>query len=153
MKIFFGGIIQGSNQGQDIHSQDYRNRVKRFIKDSYPDIDIFDPVDNHEQSVGYDDQQAHTTFFGHLDIVHTCDLMIAYLPQASLGTAIEMKRAYDLKIPIVSISPMTTNWVIRLLTERNFETVEAFEKFIADNDIREMYNGNGAKSDNIEETA
>jgi len=151
MKIFFGGIIQGSNQGQDIHSQDYRSLVKRFIKDRYPDIEIFDPVNNHEQSIEYDDKQAHATFFGHLKIVDTCDLMIAYLPQASLGTAIEMNRAYERKIPIISISPMATNWVIRLLTERNFATVEAFEKFIVDNDIRELYNG--AKSDNVEETA
>jgi hypothetical protein len=77
--------------------------------------------------------------------------MIAYLPQASLGTAIEMNRAYERNIPIISISPMTTNWVIRLLTERNFETVDAFEKFITDNDIMKMYNG--TKSRSVEETA
>ena len=151
MKIFFGGIIQGSKQGQDIHSQDYRGRVKQVLKEHYPDIEIFDPVENHEESVEYDDKQAHITFFGHLEIVDTCDLMIAYLPQASLGTAIEMNRAYDRKIPIISISPMTTNWVIRLLTEKNFETVEAFEKFISVNDLTEIYSGRKSKSDNVEE--
>lgn len=153
MKIFFGGIIQGSKQGQDIHSQNYRDRVKSILSRRYPDIEIFDPVDNHQDSVVYTDERARATFFGHLKIIDTCDLMIAYLPQASLGTAIEMNRAYERDIPILSISPMTTNWVIRLFTENNFETVEAFEKFINDNDIRYLFNGQKRKSDNVQETA
>ncbi len=153
MKIFFGGIIQGSRQGQDIHSQNYRDRVKSLIGNCYPDIEIFDPVENHENSVEYSDEQAHSTFFNHLKIIDTCDLMIAYLPLASMGTAIEMNRAYERNIPIISISPMTTNWVIRLLAENNFETVEAFEKFINENDIRNLFNGRERKADKVREKA
>jgi nucleoside 2-deoxyribosyltransferase len=153
MKIFFGGIIQGSKQGQDIHSQNYRDRVKSFIVSRYPDIEIFDPVENHENSIEYSDEKAYATFFKHLDIIDNCDLMIAYLPSASMGTAIEMNRAYDRNIPILSISPMTTNWVIRLLAENNFETVEAFEKFITENDIRDLFDGRKSKADNVQETA
>ena len=153
MKIFFGGIIQGSRQGQDIHSQNYRDRVKSLIDRRYPDIEIFDPVENHRDSVEYTDEQAHATFFDHLKIIETCDLMIAYLPLASMGTAIEMNRAYERNIPILSISPMTTNWVIRLLAKKNFETVEAFEKFIAENDIRNLVNGRKRKTDDVQETA
>jgi len=153
MKIFFGGIIQGSKQGQDTHSQNYRDRVKSILSRRHPDIEIFDPVENHQDSVDYTDERAYATFFGHLNIIDSCDLMIAYLPQASMGTAIEMNRAYSRNIPILSISPMTTNWVIRLLTENNFETVEAFEKFINENDIRDLYNGKQRKSDGVQETA
>jgi len=153
MKIFFGGIIQGSKQGQNIHSQNYREQVKSLIGRRYPDIQIFDPVEKHQDSVEYTDEQAHATFFEHLKIIDTCDLMIAYLPSASMGTAIEMNRAYANNIPIISISPMTTNWVIRLLAENNFETVEAFEKFISENDIRDLFNNRKRKSDNVQETA
>jgi len=153
MKIFFGGIIQGSRQGQDIHSQNYRDRVKNLIGLRYPDIEIFDPVENHQDSVEYTDEQAHATFFKHLKIIDSCDLMIAYLPMASMGTAIEMNRAYEQNIPILSVSPMVTNWVIRLLAENNFETIEAFEKFISENDIRNLFNSQKRKSDDIQETA
>ena len=153
MKIFFGGIIQGSGQGQDIHSQNYRDRVKSLIGSRYPDIEIFDPVENHKDSVEYTDEQAHATFFNHLKIIDNCDLMIAYLPLASMGTAIEMNRAYDRNIPILSISPMATNWVIRLLAHNNFETIEAFEKYISENDIRDLFNSRKRKADDVQETA
>lgn len=141
MKIFFAGIIQGSKKSDTVHSQEYRSRLKRIIKDSHPGIEIFDPVDGHEQSIRYDDNAAREVFFGHLEIIHSCDLLIAFLPEASMGTAIEMREAYEKKIPIITISPMASNWVVRLLSSRNFETVSEFEKFVNENDISEVVDG------------
>ena len=141
MKVFFGGIIQGSIVGKNIHSQNYRKQIIQSLQSNYPDIDIFDPVENHEDSVHYDDDQARQVFFHHIDILRTCDLMIAFLPEASLGTAIEMRAAYDNNIPILTISPMTHNWVIRIMSARNFSTVEEFTQYISENNILEKYNG------------
>ncbi len=138
MKIFFGGIIQGSNRGSDIHAQHYRFEIKDFIRRHYPKAEIFDPFEGHESSVGYDDSRARETFFTHLEFVRKADLLIAYLPQASLGTAIEMWEAYRHGVPILSISPMTTNWIIRLLPVRNFETAADFESFIIAGGINEI---------------
>jgi hypothetical protein len=138
MKIFFGGIIQGSNKGVDIHGQNYRQEIKDLLLKRYDNIQIFDPFEGHEGSINYDDDMAKQTFFKHLNELLTADLLIAYLPQASLGTAIEMWEAYNHNIPIISISPMTTNWIIRFVSTRNFETVESFEKFIGDNNIAEF---------------
>jgi len=139
MRVFFGGIIQGSNLGRDIHAQDYRQEIKELLRRQYDGVSIFDPYEGHENSVHYDDQTARATFFKHLGIVRTSDLLIAYLPQASLGTAIEMWEAYIAGIPIISISPMVTNWIIRFIPHRNFETVESFEKFIIENDLVELF--------------
>jgi len=130
MKIFFGGIIQGSNLGQDIASQNYREIIKTSILKMHADIKIIDPYENHNNSIDYDDNKASETFFGHIELLKDCSLMIAYLPTASLGTAIEMWQAYENDIPILTISPMTTNWVIRLLSSLNFETTELFEQYI-----------------------
>lgn len=141
MKVFFGGIIQGSIVGKDIHSQNYRKRIIQSLKSSYPEINIFDPVENHEDSVHYDDDRARQVFFDHLGILRTCDLMIAFLPEASLGTAIEMREAYEHEIPILTISPMTHNWVIRIMSARNFLSVDEFADYISANDIFEIYNG------------
>lgn len=130
IKIFFGGIIQGSNKGLDIHGQDYRQEIKNLIRQNLSHVRIFDPFEGHEMSVHYDDRKARQTFFEHLNYVRDSDLMIAYLPQASLGTAIEMWEAHRHNVPILSISPMTTNWIIRLLPVRNFETIDGFKTFI-----------------------
>jgi nucleoside 2-deoxyribosyltransferase len=138
MKIFFGGIIQGSNKGSDVHGQDYRHEIKLLIRQYYSDIRIFDPVEGHESSIDYDDDMAKQTFYKNLSELHSSDLVIAYLPQASMGTAIEMWEAYNRRIPIISISPMTTNWIIRFVSDKNFETVADFESFMRSNDIRKF---------------
>jgi nucleoside 2-deoxyribosyltransferase len=138
MRVFFAGIIQGSKKGQTVHSQDYRNELKRLITNSHRNIEIFDPVDGHQESINYDDARAREVFFGHLKIIDSCDMLIAFLPEASMGTAIEMREAFEKKIPIITISPMTSNWVIRLLSFKNFETVKDFERFVSKNDIGKL---------------
>jgi hypothetical protein len=130
MKIFFGGIIQGSCRGRDINPQDYRATLKTLILRHDPQADIVDPFASHKDSVEYDDDKARDTFCKHIDIVKNVDLLIAWLPTASMGTAIEMWVARDNNVPIITISPMTTNWVIRILSRKNFETVESFARFL-----------------------
>lgn len=140
MKIFFGGIIQGSNVGSEICNQDYREQIENILRKRYLNIEIFDPFESHRYSVTYDDEQARRTFSMHLDELKSSDMMIAYLPRASLGTAIEMWEAYRNGVPIISISPMTTNWIVRFLTNKNFETIESFERFVIKNDLRKLFN-------------
>jgi hypothetical protein len=139
MKIFFAGIIQGSHLGMDIHAQNYRETIKEIVRGQYPESELFDPFEGHEGSIHYNDDEARETFFKHLGEVYTSDLMIAYLPQASLGTSIEIWEAYNHGVPVISISPMTTNWIIRFLPKRNFETIERFKQFIDENDIGKLF--------------
>jgi hypothetical protein len=139
MKIFFAGIIQGSHLGMDIHAQNYRETIKEIVRAQYPESELFDPFEGHEGSIHYNDEEARKTFFKHLGEVYTSDLMIAYLPQASLGTSIEIWEAYNHGVPVISISPMTTNWIIRFLPKRNFETIERFKQFIDENDIGKLF--------------
>ncbi len=153
MKIFFGGIIQGSSQGRDIFSQDYRDKIKKVLREKYPDIVIFDPFESHNDSIDYNDDQAKKTFFKHLEIIKLSDLMLAYLPKASMGTAIEIWQAYHDRIPVLTISPMTTNWIIRLFSGKNFETVEAFEKFVHRNDLNMLFSSEKKQTGIIEESA
>ncbi|MCD6161578.1 MAG: hypothetical protein J7K40_04085 [candidate division Zixibacteria bacterium] len=153
MKVFFGGIIQGSCQGSNITSQDYREKIKAIFHEKYPDFEIIDPFASHSNSIEYDDDQAKETFFMHLDIVDSSDLMIAFLPQASMGTAIEMYRALHCQVPVITISPMSTNWVIRLFSIKNFETIESFAKFIQEDNLMKLLSDNKKASEKIEESA
>jgi hypothetical protein len=151
MKVFLAGIIQGSREGLDVHAQDYREMIKNILRGRLPELEIFDPCEKHPNSVSYEDEKARATFLHHLEVIEESDLLIAYLPSASMGTAIEMWRAYEFRVPIISISPLTTNWTIRLLADRNFETIDDFQAFISNNDIRKIYVLNAGLSRPIKE--
>jgi len=129
-KIFLSGVIQGSSQDKTIHSQEYRSRIKSIIREIFPDVAIYDPFDGHENSVDYDDVLGRATFMNHLKQISDSGLLIAYLPHASLGTAIEIWESHKRGIPVWTISPMKTNWVIRFCSERIFDDIDAFSDFV-----------------------
>jgi len=138
MKIFFAGIIQGSYPGSEYFAQDYRVRVREIISRDNSAFQIYDPVEVHADFVDYDDEAVRLTFFKHLDIIASCDLLLAYLPEASMGTAIEMWHAWHNNVPVISISPMAANWVIRLFSQRNFHGIEEFERFVTADGLSEF---------------
>jgi len=43
-----------------------------------------------------------------------------------MGTALEMNAAYQAGIPVIAISPMRENWVIRAVSNRVFPDLESF---------------------------
>ncbi len=131
-KIFISGVIQGSSTNNDIHSQDYRQRITEILQDAFPGAQIYDPFAGHENSIEYDDEKGKKTFLEHISYVHKSDLVIAYLPHASLGTAIEVWEAYQKGIPVWIISPMQTNWVVRFCSQKIFESIEAFAAYFVD---------------------
>lgn len=130
-KIFLAGVIQGSSQDKSIFSQDYRARLKTILRDYFPSAEIFDPFDGHENSIEYDDVKGKATFMGHICHIHESSLLIAYLPHASLGTAIEIWESHQRGIPVWTISPMRTNWVIRFCSDKIFDDIESFRRFLA----------------------
>jgi nucleoside 2-deoxyribosyltransferase len=130
IRIFISGVIQGSHQDKSIHSQDYRSRLKAILLEAFPDAAIHDPFEGHENSVEYDDRQARQTFLNHIDQVHKSDLLIAYLPHASLGTAIEVWESHKKQIPVWTISPMKTNWVVRFCSDKVFDDIDSFAEYL-----------------------
>ena len=57
-----------------------------------------------------------------------CDLVIAYLPQASMGTALEMWEAWRAGVPVMAITPLAANWVVRVCAAQRFDTLEDLPK-------------------------
>ena len=131
-KIFLSGVIQGSSLDKSIHSQEYRAELKTLLESVFPDANIYDPYHGHENSVEYDDIKGRETFLGHLKEIYDSDLLIAYLPHASLGTAIEIWESHLRGIPVWTISPMKTNWVVRFCSNKIFEDIESFSHFLTD---------------------
>jgi len=140
MRVFIGGLMQGSMQGRGVSDQGYRRAITRVMRARHPEAEIVDPQALFPDSMDYDDDRARQVFFGMVEEAARSDVVIAYLPEASMGTALEMVRAYDAGTPVISISPMTENWFIRFLSRRVFSTLEAFGDWVEAGGLEEVAN-------------
>jgi nucleoside 2-deoxyribosyltransferase len=131
MRVFLAGVMQASLHGRGIVDQGYRNAIGDALLAKWPDLDVVDPLVLHPNSVEYDDEAARETLFALVTLATTCDLVIAYVPQASMGTALEMNAAYQAGIPVIAISPMRENWVIRAVSDRVFHDLQSFMESLA----------------------
>jgi hypothetical protein len=138
MKIFIAGIMQGSLIGHGIQRQDYRKLIREAVKANHPDADIVDPYFLFPDSVTYDDGRAKKVLFAMGEEAASSDIVIAYLPSASMGTALEMMRAYDNGKIILSISPMEKNWFIRAFSKKMFPTLDELITWINDGNLPEL---------------
>lgn len=130
MRVFLAGVMQASLPGKGIVDQSYRNAIGEALLAKWPDLDVIDPLVLHPNSVEYDDEAARTTLFALVTLASSCDLVIAYVPQASMGTALEMNAAYENGVPVLAISPLKENWVIRATATRVFADLDAFKAFL-----------------------
>ena len=124
--------MQGSRLDRYIDDQDYRHTISQAILGQHPDVEIVDPNELHPNGVDYDDEQAKTTLLELADLASRADLVVAYAPEASMGTAIEMWEAFRAGVPLVTISPMAANWVIRHLSSVILSDLDAFGRWVAD---------------------
>ena len=139
MRVFICGIIQGSHKGRGIHAQTYRKRLGEAINRRFPDVEVYCPVDLHPESPSYDDATAFRVFEESLEAARRSDLLIAYVPEASMGSAIEMWEARRAGIRVISISTMAHNWVVKYVSDRIVPNLEEFEQLLAAGDLDEYF--------------
>jgi len=140
MRVFIAGIMQGSRRDKYVESQDYRRYITAAIRAHVPDVDILDPWTLYPNSVNYDDRQGRQAFMAMNEAAATADVLVAYVPEASMGTAIEMWQAYRAGACILTISPLTDNWVIKFLSHRVFPTLDEFARFVASGEFEKVTN-------------
>ena len=131
MKIFLAGIMQGSHLGAVLHNQNYREQLKQLLKHHLPDAEVYDPLADHADSLDYDEDQGRQVFMKHNQMCSEVDVLIAFVPEASMGTAIEMWEAHRAGRAVVSISPLSHNWAVRFLSDLIYEDFEQFESDLA----------------------
>lgn len=115
-RIFLAGIMQGSHVGALLHNQDYRSRLKELLRQHFPEMDIYDPLADHTQSLDYDDARGREVFFHHNELCAEVDVVLAIVPEASMGTAIEMWQAYCAGKIVITVSPLKHNWAVKFLS-------------------------------------
>lgn len=126
MRVFLAGIMQGSLAHEAIHAQDYRSELAGLLADSMPGVQVFDPWAAYPDSLTYEDDLARRVLLANVAEAARSDLVIAYLPQASMGTALEIWEAWRAGVPVVVISPMSANWVVRACASRRFDSLDEF---------------------------
>lgn len=126
MRIFLAGIMQGSHIEALVHDQAYRGSIGDLLRAHLPDAQVYDPLADHGGSIRYDDETGRRVFLCHNEMCRSVDVLLAFLPEASMGTAIEMWEAYRHGAAVITISPMRHNWVVRFLSHAVYTDVSAF---------------------------
>jgi len=127
MRFFLAGIMQGSHLAAVLHNQDYRGHVKELLAAHFPGATVYDPLADHRESLGYDDDLGRRVFFHHNELCCQTDVLLAFVPEASMGTAIEMWQAFRSGKIVISISPLVHNWTVKFLSHEIYRDLAEFE--------------------------
>ena len=125
MEVFIAGIMQGSRDDHLIDDQDYRTLIAQTLAENVSDVAVVDPLSLDPDSVNYDRKRARRTFLTNTELAAEADVLIAYLPQASMGTAIEMWTAFKARVPIITVSSLKYNWVIGVTSDMTLPDLES----------------------------
>ncbi|KAH7823095.1 uncharacterized protein MONOS_8293 [Monocercomonoides exilis] len=139
MKYFLAGIMQGNLQTGMV-SQDYRKELAELIKSLDKEADIHDPLNvcEHPDKLEKIDE-IREVFEYNVKKAGEADIVIAYIPIASMGTGLEMLEAYKAGKTVFTISPLKTNWTVRLYSTQIFETMKDFTEFFKTKFIDGIY--------------
>jgi hypothetical protein len=139
MHIFIAGVMQGSRHDDQIDDQNYRVRIAEALQHHFPEAAITDPWALHPESPSYDGDQVRDTFLENTALAGDADLLIAYLPHASMGTAIELWTAYQNSTYVVAVTPMQHNWVVRITADQILPDLESLLCFIESGELRASF--------------
>jgi len=142
LRFFVAGIMQGSRADTNIHDQGYRQAIGMAIRSRFPGAEIVDPLELHpDAGLGYGPEEARQAMLDLAQEAARADVLIAYVPEASMVTAVEMLQAYSTGKPVLTISPLAENWVVKFLSTRVFPSLEAFEAFVAEGELEKLLEG------------
>lgn len=132
MRFFIAGIMQGSHRDPVLHEQGYRQRLRELLRQHCPQAAVYDPLADHQDSLGYDDARARQVFYRHNRLCREVDVVVAFVPEASMGTAIEMWEAHEHgRGVVITISPLERNWAVRFCSHLVFPDWSSFETELA----------------------
>ena len=138
MRIFLAGIMQGSLRSASMHDQDYRSNLRDTIPQYLPEYEIYDPPEFHAKSLSYETRQGQNVFLHHNKMCGEIDLLIAFVPEASMGTAIEMWEAWRHDKLVITISPLKHNWAVKYLSHIVFEQESDFFEALQNGNLRQQ---------------
>jgi hypothetical protein len=138
MNIFLAGVMQGARLDNQIHEQDYRVKITQALQEHHPDAHIVDPWALNPNSVNYDEALARHTFLTMTASAGEADLLIAYLPTVSMGTAMEMWQAFQTNTYIIAITPHIHHWAIRFTADEIIPDLPSFLALVESGHLKQL---------------
>lgn len=138
MRIFLAGIMQGSHLALTLHPQGYRGHVKELLARHLPAAEVYDPLADHADSLSYDEEQGRGVFFHHCQLCGEVDVVLAFVPEASMGTAIEMWEAHRAGKVVIAVSPLVHNWAVKFLSHAVYRDFDALEAALASGELQRL---------------
>ena len=125
LRVFIAGVMQANRQDTQIESQNYRVKISQQLRQHVPNVQLIDPWAENPNSIHYSDEQARHTFLTMTNKASEADLLIAYLPLPSMGTAMEMWQAYQGNTYIIAITPFVHHWAVRFTANHILPDLES----------------------------
>jgi hypothetical protein len=138
MRVFLAGIMQGSFQEMRIVDQSWREEIKASLVRHLSEAEVYCHYEAHPESVSYRGPDIVRTLRDGFRRAAECDLLVAYLPSASMGTAIEMYEASKGGAVVLTISPLTVNWVVLACSDKVFPDTAEFDMFLGTGQLSEL---------------
>ncbi len=125
LRVFIAGVMQANRHDPSMESQDYRLLLSEALRRHIPNVQLIDPWAENPNSLEYTEEQARHTFVTMTNMASEADLLIAYLPLPSMGTAMEMWQAYQANTYIIAVTPFVHHWAIRFTANEILPDLES----------------------------
>jgi len=128
--VFVAGIVQGS-KATGVEDQTYRDRIGAIIKRRFPTTVIVDCELIYPEGGSLKGATAKEAFCQLVERAAISDVIISYLPSASMGSIVEMWEARREGKCVVTITPLKNNWAVLAASTHIVPDLESFEEFVA----------------------
>jgi hypothetical protein len=130
MRVFLAGVIQGGRTDGALHDQNYRSVLRDIVTATHPNASFIDPHRENPDRLDWDRQRQSDMFIEYTAKAAASDVVIAWLPTVSMGTAVEMYAAHVAGVPVVAITPLVDTWAIFALAACCLPDLAAFGAFV-----------------------
>eukprot|EP00929_Paragymnodinium_shiwhaense_P013943 TRINITY_DN121795_c0_g1_i1.p2 TRINITY_DN121795_c0_g1~~TRINITY_DN121795_c0_g1_i1.p2 ORF type:complete len:165 (+),score=40.13 TRINITY_DN121795_c0_g1_i1:123-617(+) len=149
---FLSGVMQGQKtNGTNIEgtvNQDYRQIIKDAVLAAdatakvvepwdlvFAEVAKIYPKDTPQADMFKENAHVRQCFGLCVDAAAAADVVISYLPEASMGSAVEIHaaRAAGRQILIVAPGSIARNWVVRSYADHIFESIDELQEWLKQN--------------------
>ena len=149
---FLSGVMGGSGAGTAnlagvaVESQDYRVSIRAAVLAADKTARVVDPAevvklrapelhaDGLPEAAFWKEDGSVRAMFGEVvALAAQCDVVISYLPTASMGSAIELHAAREAGRLVVVVAPnerMRANWVVRVYADFVFDDIGSLSQWL-----------------------
>ena len=149
---FMSGVMQGRKADGDgvegTVDQDYRRLIKEAVLGADASASIVEPwdlvgalcrelypADTPQSDMFRENSHVAKAFGMCVEAAAQADVLISYLPEASMGSAVEIHAARSASRTILVVAPgsMSGNWVVRSYADHVFASIEELGAWLVAN--------------------